>query len=90
MITNRGLYAGNQLTFNLVKEADLTIGVQKQTTINGDWTLLDNFRLYYLGASDEKPVTVEDITNLIDRYLNSDGEITLEDITNLIDQFLEQ
>ncbi len=90
MITNRGLYAGNQLTFNLVKEADLTIGVQKQTTISGDWTLLDNFRLYYLGASDEKPVTVEDITNLIDRYLNSDGEITLEDITNLIDQFLEQ
>ena len=34
------------------------------------------------------PVTVEDITILIDRYLNSEKEITVEDITNLIDEYL--
>ena len=35
-------------------------------------------------------ITVEDITNLIDRYLNGDAGITVEDITSLIDEFLTQ
>ncbi|MBQ9363057.1 MAG: hypothetical protein IJT97_06500 [Bacteroidaceae bacterium] len=90
MITNRNLYQGNQLTINLVKETDLVIGVQKQSTINGDWTLIDNFRLYYLGASEEQPITVDDITTLIDQYLDGSYGIQLTDITDLIDQFLEQ
>ena len=34
------------------------------------------------------PLTVEDITNLISRYLDSEGEVTVEDITNLIDEYL--
>ncbi len=33
-------------------------------------------------------VTVEDITNLIDRYLEGEADITVEDITNLIDRYL--
>ena len=39
-----------------------------------------------------KNITVEDITNLIDKYLNQDenGTVTVGDITNLIDEFLEQ
>ena len=90
MITNRNLYQGNQLTINLVKESDLVIGVQKQNTINGDWTLIDNFRLYYLGAAEEQPITVEDITTLIDQYLDGSYGVQLTDITDLIDQFLAQ
>ena len=35
-------------------------------------------------------ITVEDITNLIDRYLEGEPGITVEDITSLIDEFLTQ
>jgi hypothetical protein len=35
-------------------------------------------------------VSVEDITSLIDEYLEPDSDITVEDITNLIDRYLEQ
>ncbi|MBQ9363036.1 MAG: hypothetical protein IJT97_06395 [Bacteroidaceae bacterium] len=35
-------------------------------------------------------ISVEDITALIDQYLESDSDITVEDITNLIDRYLEQ
>ena len=41
---------------------------------------------------EEKPVTVEDITNLIAQYLSGEnnGKITIEDITQLIDKYLQQ
>ncbi|MBR2153811.1 MAG: hypothetical protein IJ901_04255 [Bacteroidaceae bacterium] len=35
-------------------------------------------------------ISVEDITRLIDDYLEPDSDITVEDITNLIDRYLEQ
>jgi hypothetical protein len=54
------------------------------------WAMIDNVKLLYKGVVAEDVVSVEDITNLIDRYLNSDGEITVEDITNLIDKYLAQ
>ncbi len=38
----------------------------------------------------DEPVTVEQITNLIDQYLQNDGSITIQDITDLIDKYLEQ
>ena len=38
----------------------------------------------------DEPVTVEQITNLIDQYLQNDSSITIEDITSLIDKYLEQ
>ena len=38
----------------------------------------------------EQPVTLADITQLIDRYLENDGAITIEDITQLIDRYLSQ
>ncbi|MBQ9641067.1 MAG: hypothetical protein IJV06_05860 [Bacteroidaceae bacterium] len=49
----------------------------------------------YTGAVDitaytEPVISVEDITALIDQYLEPDSDITIEDITNLIDRYLEQ
>jgi hypothetical protein len=38
----------------------------------------------------EEPVTVEDISRLIDKYLEGIGDITIEDITALIDKYLSQ
>jgi hypothetical protein len=35
-------------------------------------------------------VTVEQITALIDQYLQNDGSVTITDITALIDRYLEQ
>ena len=47
-----GKYHGNQVLC-YVSDGLLTIGLKKETTIGGDWTLFDNWKLYYLGNSDE-------------------------------------
>ncbi|MBQ9665457.1 MAG: hypothetical protein IJV33_03175 [Bacteroidaceae bacterium] len=49
MVTNRGLYGGNEVTFVVAEKQDLQIGVAKETTIAYDWSIIDNFHLYYLG-----------------------------------------
>lgn len=38
---------------------DLTIGVRKSVTINADWCVFDDFKLFYLGK--EKPVAINDV-----------------------------
>lgn len=38
----------------------------------------------------EEPVTIQDITELIARYLQSDSNITIGDITTPISRYLEQ
>lgn len=49
-ITNLGKYADNNVVFIVASETDdITIGAKKTAHIDGDWTILDNFRLYYLG-----------------------------------------
>ena len=47
-----GKYLGNQVLC-YVSDGLLTIGLKKESTIGGDWTLFDNWKLYYLGNSDE-------------------------------------
>ncbi len=49
---NAGYYAGNTV---LVATTDgtLTIGLEKKTTIGGDWTLFDNWKLTYYGNKPE-------------------------------------
>ena len=60
MITNRGNYGGNEVVFVISEEkADLTIGATKQNHIEGDWTILDNFQLFYLGQ--EIPTAIETV-----------------------------
>lgn len=57
MITNLGLYAGNEVEFVVSEEKeDVMVGAVKTAHISGDWTILDNFRLYYLGQ--EIPVGI--------------------------------
>ena len=90
MISNRGRYAGNELVFNVAYKSPVTIGVEKETTIAGDWSIADNFRLYYLGQPDTVNATVEDITRLIGKYLEEGTTITISDITDLIDFYLAQ
>ncbi|MBQ9363621.1 MAG: hypothetical protein IJT97_09435, partial [Bacteroidaceae bacterium] len=42
------------------------------------------------GPAPEPPVTIEQITELIDKYLQDDASVTIQDITELIDKYLEQ
>ena len=60
MITNRGKYADNEVLFVIPEEkGDVTIGVSKATTIANDWSIADNFQLFYLGQ--EIPDAIEEI-----------------------------
>jgi len=102
------------LTFGLAEKGDINIGfrtnnVSSDGTAQGSgkgWFKLDNWRLTYdsdevpAGADAEAPsnVSIEDITNLIDEYINNgegqdidgDGQFTVSDITALISLYLEQ
>lgn len=44
-----GLYAGHSIDV-LVTDGTLRIGVKKDSLINSDWTIFDNFELAYLGT----------------------------------------
>lgn len=54
---DKGLYADNKVDIVLSETGDLKIGIEKQTTINTDWAIFDNFKLYYLGS--EAPTCIE-------------------------------
>ena len=90
MVTNRSKYADNAVVFNLAHKSSLTIGVEKSTTIAGDWSIVDNFKLYYIGQADAETVTVEDITALIALYLEENSNVSINEITDLIDLYLAQ
>lgn len=52
ILFNKGMNAdGNVVDIYLEEGNDLTVGVMKNTTISNDWTIFDNFHLYYLGAN---------------------------------------
>jgi hypothetical protein len=94
------------LTFGLAEKGDILIGfrtnnIDRDGIAQGSgkgWFKLDNWTLTYV--SDEVPagaelhpvkvITVEDITALIDQYLNGVEGITVTTITDLIDQYLAQ
>ncbi|MBQ9363465.1 MAG: hypothetical protein IJT97_08635 [Bacteroidaceae bacterium] len=92
------------LTFGLAEKGDINIGfrtnnIDRNGIAQGSgkgWFKLDNWRLTYdseevpVGADVKKPITLDDITALIDKYLSTEGEVQLTDITNLIDQYLAQ
>ena len=48
---------GNMVDINLTEGNDLTVGIYKFTTIANDWTIFDNFHLYYLGT--EMPTGID-------------------------------
>ena len=44
-----GLYTGNEVTYTLDTPGDLVIGMRKSKTMSYDWTIFDNFKLWYYG-----------------------------------------
>ena len=53
-----GQYAPTSLT-TYTADGTLTIGLQKQLLIAGDWTLFDHWKLYYLGNTEESATTLK-------------------------------
>lgn len=51
-VTELDAYHGNELLF-AVSEGTAKIGIKKSTTINGDWTIFDDFSLTYYGNGED-------------------------------------
>ena len=47
---NADVYDSNTLTFVVGNDGAITIGGRKTIAVGSDWTVLDNFRLFYLGS----------------------------------------
>ena len=79
MITNLGLYAGNEVNF-VISEAkeDVVIGAVKTAHISGDWTILDKFRLYYLGQ--EIPTDIECVKDVASEAVNAIEYFSLDGV----------
>ena len=82
MINDKGMGQDGTVAFEIKEPMGIEIKVASKT-----WFKTDNFRLQYFGAAN---ISVEDITALIDRYLDNEPGVTIEDITNLIDDYLNQ
>lgn len=52
-------YYWNSLDAVVAEDGILTIGLKKETSVEGDWCPFDNFQLYYLGA--KAPTAVESV-----------------------------
>ncbi len=59
-----GLYADNNLMVQ-VTDGTLRIGVKKDVLIAADWTIFDNFELYYLGNIDPALLAAVDSLNAL-------------------------
>ena len=55
-----GCYANNVVYFNVDESGEVTIGVKKDTKIDNDWTVFDNFDLTYYGESSIAEVVLAD------------------------------
>ena len=63
--TMGGYYAENS-TYIVVTDGNLTIGFRDPNYIEGQWSIVDNWQLYYLGSSDEAYALIkEQQTDLI-------------------------
>lgn len=54
---------GNSVDFYLDGTQDAKLGIRKDTTISADWTIFDNFHLYYIGK--DAPTAIEQVTESI-------------------------
>ena len=80
--TAKGVGTEGSVTFNLATGADLVIKVSSPS-----WFKADDFRLYYFGKTE---ITIDDVANLIERYLNGEEGVNIQTITELIDEYLNQ
>ena len=51
---------GNTVDFYLDGTQDAKLGIRKDTTISADWTIFDNFHLYYIGK--DAPTAIEQVS----------------------------
>ncbi len=66
--TMGGYYAENS-TYVVVTDGNLTIGFRDPNYIEGQWSIVDNWQLYYLGSSDEAYALIkEQQTELIQDF----------------------
>ena len=52
----KGLY-DNEVVFYLRRSANVTMGIANTSIVDNDWTIFDNFRLYYYGTISKDDVT---------------------------------
>ena len=83
-VTTSQLYT---ISFKLSEPTNVAkIGV-KWSDAGSQWTCLDEFTLTYFGKA---VITVDDITKLIERYLNGEEGVNIQTVTELIDEYLNQ
>lgn len=81
-----GLY-GNTV-FNAVEDGALTIGVRKDATVGGDWTLFDDFSLIYYGnGADAYQKWFDTALGTLDIY--GDQEITVNHTPKYSEEYKE-
>lgn len=68
----------NSLIFEMSGAGDLTIGVIKNNTIEGDWCAFDNFRLYYMGSDLSSISIMKDKTFQIESICSVEGVLQKE------------
>ncbi len=62
----------NEVTVVIGEGGDITIGLYKDTTIDGDWCLFDDFQLFYLGKA------------ALRGDVNEDGKVDINDVVAVI------
>jgi len=55
-----GRYPVNNLTFEVKDGKDVKLGIKKDTGHDGDWTMMDDFQLFYLGKT--APTAINAVT----------------------------
>ena len=70
-----GKYAEQTVEVELESAGALTIGVKKETTVSGDWTVVDKFQLLYLGDPDNPAPYKAERDNLIASLSSLNGTI---------------
>lgn len=48
---NMGFYRGNKVQFKVEADQTAKLGIKKDSVLEGDWTIFDNFQLFYLGTT---------------------------------------
>jgi hypothetical protein len=76
----RGLY-DNSLVLKRTKDADMTIGIRGTGSANYDWTIFDDFRLYYFGRLTAEQVTAIDETVLLKQKAESGKQHVVYDLS---------
>ena len=58
---------GNSVSFFVGEDGVLTVGLKKEVTINDDWTIFDNFHLYYIGQDIPTGITGTTTSDVVSR-----------------------